>query len=425
MTQSSISAGIQGASEGHNLRSVKPETIFIIGAGFSRHAGLPVTTGFTSAILEARDRHPGPSRIAVDFLSHFISAAFHRSKVAGARWWPELEDLLTCVDLSANSGHYLGTGFPAADLRTVRRVILASTIRMLNSKYDEGRRKKGRSEWQMLERFFASIDPGRVGFINMNWDTVVERQLLISHSSASIEYGCDAQKAGIPDLPNLDDYSNERKYLKKLREGLTITLDHRRPNEDSLVTPLVKIHGSANWLYCDNCRRLFWVPPDQSNWVADQLITERDLSCIERHLRRKRDFKPVIEKLRQRPRVKCFCSDNVDLSTRIATFSYRKSLDFSMFQKSWFEAEQLLMDAERWIFIGYSLPPADYEFKYLLKRTQLCRSKSPQFIVVSGGGRSAVARTRENYQRFFGNRIRKSDFFVHGLSDDAFKAIFR
>jgi hypothetical protein len=96
-----------------------------------------------------------------------------------------------------------------------------------------------------------------------------------------------------------------------------------------------------------------------------------------------------------------------------------------MFQKSWFEAEQLLMDAERWIFIGYSLPPADYEFKYLLKRTQLCRSKSPQFIVVSGGGRSAVARTRENYQRFFGNRIRKSDFFVHGLSDDAFKAIFR
>jgi len=296
---------------------------------------------------------------------------------------------------------------------------------MLNSKYEEGRKRKGREEWQMLERFFNHIDPARVGFVSMNWDTVVERQLLIAHNNTSIEYRCDAQKAGIPDPPNRDDYSNTRKYQKRLREGLTIALDHKRRNEDCLVVPLVKIHGSTNWLYCDNCRRLFWVPPDQSNWVANQLITERDLTCIERHLREKRDFKPVIEELKKRPRVKCFCSDNVDLSARIATFSYRKSLEFAMFQKSWFAAEQLLREAKRWIFIGYSLPPADYEFKYLLKRTQLCRSASPQFIVVSGGGRSAVTRTRENYQRFFGNSVRKSNFFGGGLSDEAFNAIFR
>jgi len=51
---------VQDATEGLNMLSVKPETVFIIGAGFSRHAGLPITTGFTTAILEARGKHPGP-----------------------------------------------------------------------------------------------------------------------------------------------------------------------------------------------------------------------------------------------------------------------------------------------------------------------------------------------------------------------------
>ena len=36
-----------------------------------------------------------------------------------------------------------------------------------------------------------------------------------------------------------------------------------------------------------------------------------------------------------------------------------------MFQKSWFSAEKLLLAAENWIFISYSLPAADFEFKYL------------------------------------------------------------
>ena len=35
-----------------------------------------------------------------------------------------------------------------------------------------------------------------------------------------------------------------------------------------------------------------------------------------------------------------------------------------MFQKSWFSAERLLRNAKNWIFIGYSLPAADFEFTF-------------------------------------------------------------
>jgi hypothetical protein len=93
-------------------------------------------------------------------------------------------------------------------------------------------------------------------------------------------------------------------------------------------------------------------------------------------------------------------------------------MDFPMFQKSWFSAENLLREASNWIFIGYSLPAADFEFKYLLKRVQLSRRSPPNFAVVSGGSRAE--RAYQHYQRFFGRKIRKTEnFFFHGLDKNA------
>lgn len=93
-----------------------------------------------------------------------------------------------------------------------------------------------------------------------------------------------------------------------------------------------------------------------------------------------------------------------------------------MLQKSWFAAEEILRAANRWVFIGYSLPAADYEFKYLLKRTQLSRSYEPQFIIISGGTKKDVRRTYDNYQRFFGRAVKKSHFFDSGLTREAIVA---
>jgi hypothetical protein len=131
----------------------------------------------------------------------------------------------------------------------------------------------------------------------------------------------------------------------------------------------------------------------------------------------------TIPELRQRPWVNCLCANSVPLGIRVATFSYRKALDFPMFQKSWFAAEQLLRSAKRWAFIGYSLPAADYEFKYLLKRTQLCRPKEPEFIVVSGGNNHDARRTYDNYHKFFGRSIKKVAFFSAGLNQEAVDTI--
>jgi hypothetical protein len=92
-----------------------------------------------------------------------------------------------------------------------------------------------------------------------------------------------------------------------------------------------------------------------------------------------------------------------------------------MFEKSWLSAERLLRGADKWVFIGYSLPAADYEFKHLLKRVQLSRKVPPQFVVITGG--SDCHNTYLNYQRFFGRDIKENEnFFPDGLSPRAIKA---
>jgi hypothetical protein len=205
-----------------------------------------------------------------------------------------------------------------------------------------------------------------------------------SHGVRKFDYGCDAISATL------------RTAHKEIKETETT----------GTSVPVVKMHGSVNWLYCDNCRSLFSMQADQTYKVAGQLLSSEDWKRIDPDTPHAND------------RWHCGRCGGNSLGTRFATFSYRKALDFPMFQKSWFSAERLLREANNWIFIGYSLPAADFEFKYLLKRVQLSRRSSPNFAVVSGGERAEQA--YQHYQRFFGRKIMKSEnFFFHGLDKDA------
>jgi hypothetical protein len=260
----------------------------------------------------------------------------------------------------------------------------------------------------------------------MNWDTVVERKLALSQGRLRVDYCCDAIPAHIPDPPEPDSFSSAKAYQKEIstHRGIIATAPEEQRRKLQGGVPVVKIHGSANWLYCDNCRQLFWVHPDQSECIARQLIRSDDISRIAAFLKnRGKEAAPTIAKLKLQPPVRCQCSSDVVLGSRIATFSYRKALDFPMFQKSWLAAEDLLRTAKKWVFIGYSLPAADYEFKYLLKRVQLSRANPPEIIVVSGGTAKGVRLAYKNYRKFFGRGITKKVFFDKGPTDDVARAI--
>jgi hypothetical protein len=368
--------------------------VYIVGAGFSKYAGLPLQSNFTEALLAARDTKTHPMYPLTRHLARFTHDAFDHSESAWAKHWPNLEDLFTNIDLAANTGHHLGQEHSPSELRTTRRVLLARMMYMLNKRYVEAERNKS-NEWKKLDRFFKHLDVDHSAFVSINWDTVIERRLTERRNLVDFDYGCGALAAR---FPNKGHVVAERRFAS-----------------ESKRMPVVKIHGSVNWLYCDNCRQLYWFPPDEAVRVAMQLITAREAKRL-----KVRDAEAC-------ERWRCPNCSSVPLTTRIATFSFLKALDFPMFEKSWVSAERLLRNANKWIFIGYSLPGADYEFKHLLKRVQLSRKKPPEFAVITGGSDADTDYTYMNYQRFFGRDIKKdikkdANFFHEGLSEAAIKA---
>jgi hypothetical protein len=222
----------------------------------------------------------------------------------------------------------------------------------------------------------------------MNWDMVIERGVAAQQNIELVDYGNNARAA-------------------KFSSG---DLTRPRSVPDAEKLHLLKPHGSINWLYCDACREVFWVPPAETELVAQTLFQLRDWHAV----------------LGQPPRMAppkslqphCPHYKSQSLGTRIATFSFRKALDFPMHAATWSTAETHLKGASDWIFFGYSMPAADFEFKYLLKRVQLTERPPPDITVIAGGDRTAATETINRYKKFFGDLAGERHYFMDGLTPE-------
>lgn len=360
-----------------------PGNLLIVGAGFSFNAGLPLASEFTPALLDvgAAGLDP-PSRPLVDYIKKFVDTAFGEGRSRSAKQWPELEDLFTVVDLSANTGHHLGPDYSAADLRVVRRAIIVRMIRMFSLSYRR-RQLSPDTNWRRLEQLFEGFDHETTAVLSMNWDTVFEQGLARTQGIRNFDYGCSARAAS---------YSgNELKF-------------RNRPGE---VGRVLKPHGSVNWLYCDACRENLWVPPSENLRVANTLFRRRDWQNLTGGR-----VPSAVETLEP----KCLNCSATALGTRFATFSYRKALDFPMHAASWRTAETFLKNSINWVFFGYSMPSADFEFKHLLKRVQLSEPLRPRITVITGGADGPA--TIERFERFFGKVSRERTYFTDGLTNE-------
>ncbi|MEA1071218.1 hypothetical protein [Sphingomonas sp. LY160] len=329
-------------------------------------------------------KRDGPSTLLVQFLRKFADEVFGNGGAVADADWPWLEDVFTTIDLAANTGHHLGRSYSAADLRTVRRCFLIRMIRMLEIRYRREAKSAG-PRWEALQTLYRTVNFETSVFLSMNWDTVVEDALWRERGVRRFDYRCGAKPVVIDDLG-------------------TVQLNTRP--KGSSTAYVLKPHGSINWMYFDSCRQVFWFQPRYSERIADRLFKSTDADRIERLT----GNRPKIRTLQG------FCpSCQVNaLSTRFATFSFKKALDFPMYGSTWREAENKLRSAQNWIFFGYSMPSADYEFKYMLKSSYLGRSDRPRIILITGG--EDATSTVQNYRRYFGrDSIKNEDIFTDGL----------
>jgi hypothetical protein len=337
------------------------DTVFILGAGFSKESGLPVTSEFADSLLDptfAGDL----DTVITGALEEFLKDCFRWTRPDPL---PTFEDMFTMIDLSAGSGHNIGRSFTPKRLRAIRRMLIYRLFAILDRSFHHSENTAA-----ILNHFVGK--PNRAHFVVLNWDIVLEKYVNGCFTDAAVDYCADISGW----------------------HGAHIGLNSR-------TISVAKIHGSANWVYCDNCRSLFFDPDGKLALHIRAGIQKADFRLFDEGFSDNRFDEAVGLPSSVRDCRRCQSA----VGSHIATFSLRKSFRTHGFTSSWLAAEQMLTKAKNWVFLGYSLPDADFEFKNLLKTCQLKwsdKKKYPKEITVVTCRNNGVA---DRFRAFLGRDV--------------------
>lgn len=305
-------------------RPDRSKTVYVFGAGATKAVGGPTQQELLEDMLAAERQEAGPWPEL-----QFVRDVFLRgSAVPGS--FP-LEDAMTLLDRAILDGVSV-RGYATRDLMDVRRNIVARIAKVLRIRLE-------RPMDPAIGDFASAVlskrasNPDRhydpLAILTFNWDIVLDHPLY----EAGLRAGHD-----IP----IVDYCTYTYSLD--RHEFSMSPHHARalgiPN-----VKLLKLHGSLSWLACPNCNRLF----------ADfrQKITEYAFGRITTHRNTCRFCEPA---------------EDFRLEPVIITPTLMKDFRLIHLRNVWHNAFIELTEASRVVFVGYSLPLADFEARSLFAR---------------------------------------------------------
>jgi NAD-dependent SIR2 family protein deacetylase len=349
----------------------KAEVAIILGAGFSKNAGIPLQNEFSNMILSSCF-NDSIDIVITNAIKVFLKKVFNWEE---GNELPTLEDIFTMIDLSTGTGHNLGRAYTPKKLRALRRMLIYRCFQILDYRFEHS------NEIDQLLKFYLPDDREILThFVVLNWDIVLERHLESIHNNPLIDYCIQAKPWG-------SDYGSNPSVS------------------------IAKVHGSSNWVYCDNCHSVFYDRDRKLSLKIKAGLIKSDFRLFDESFSDKA-FDDAIQLLpTERECHCCKCA----VGPHIATFSYKKSFRTHAFSSSWMAAEQILDQADNWIFIGYSLPDADYEFKHLLKSSQLKLSSTGKYTKHINVVLYHDDKAQFRYETLFGKG--KINIFQDGLTE--------
>jgi hypothetical protein len=279
--------------------------VYILGAGFSYNAGLPLMSNFLTVMRESMDwleQSQRPEITAIDEVFEFrlrASGAAYRTKVDVEN----IEELFSLA--SASENELVARAIPSA---------IAATL-----EYAEQRTSYIPLSWQ---------DPP-----NFTQTTTTTKRVPIYDVYAGLISGRFCRSA-IGEMRNTVITFNYDTLLENSLAALQIPFDYYIPNahlhdsarailQDQTALPVLKLHGSVNWG--------IQITQDSPSTIYG---TYRDLRDV--------GDKPLL-----------------------VPPTWRKSFG-GVLIKVWEEALKALKEATRIVIVGFSIPPTDTHFKYLL-----------------------------------------------------------
>lgn len=227
-----------------------------------------------------------------------------------------LEDIFTSFDKSTQSHEYL-QHYTYHQMDEIRYSIMCLFIYYL-AKYTLEHNYTNRAYLNFIHYIETHRTTAPLTLITTNWDTLLEKYL----EQSNIRYTFPI---------------NDRRLF-----------DNAMPSIDSKRTvELIKLHGSIDWLKCLGCGSLQICTTEQ---VSSFLFKDGESQSCTRCHRSTQEYDMLLQ-------------------PEIITPTMVKSLSSKLYRELWDAAETSLRDATHIIFVGYSLPIADFEFRYLLQKS--------------------------------------------------------
>jgi hypothetical protein len=375
------------------------KVVYVLGAGFSIPAGAPTQAQILDDILNL-DVWPERVGSAKNRLEAFltIDLRIRREDIPQIA----LEDVYTPIDRCIADG----TSFKsksAAELKQIRED-LGYLISVAISRRITRRLSTGDANSQYIRAFARYLvakakkkadyakdakdsslakayDP--LAIISLNWDILLDNAIHSELCERHPDIEGDYDPYGVVDYCCY--ISSVEAGDRRIRSGLW-SLGCRGYN-----VKLLKLHGSMNWLQCPNCQRLF------VQYGLKEDILERVGETWCRH---------------------CLKSGYENrLAGSLVMPTFLKDLTNFQVKLVWQNAGVELMEAKHLVFIGYSLPNADFEFRQLLSR-MVHQDATIEVVLRKGTGDENMRRyesTKDRYQQFFGDRQIK--FHSDGVTD--------
>jgi len=357
---------------------MKNKTVYILGAGFSAAANAPMQSDIVKEIFRLNLQNPGifnQDKITAfkDLLNNtlYIQESLH-SKIP-------LEDIFTPLDRCIADN----ISFRNLDVNEVNEIretvyyLIGVTLKELLS-YNIQKEYIEKFAKYLFENCTARKDLGykdsetdKVAVISTNWDILLDNSLndliVKKNEKAVVDYCC-----------HISSY-NENAH--KIKPGLEIL------GQGGFNIKLLKLHGSYNWLQCPRCLRVY-IDFDEKLVVNQEYLKEKCRHC---------DSNFGIH-------------NSHILTSNLIMPTFLKDFSNPQYKLIWQNAGVELAEASKVVFIGYSLPQADFEMRQLLSR-----------MIRENAKIEVVTRPQLNddlemrYRVFFGKR--EIDFHFEGVEN--------
>lgn len=363
------------------------KTVYFLGAGFSADAGGPIQNQIIQFILDPEfarifDYKPFIKQARLDFINFIKEKLLIPDSLIEKI---SLEDIFTPIDRAISSGKSF------KDIESKRLVELREKFHFLMGSaikfgVDNENNKDYINEFAKYINTIAKkrLENGldEISVITTNWDILLDNSLedltrrysIINEDKlAVVDYCCY-----ISSLEKNDEY---------IKPGLLAL------GKGGYNIKYLKLHGSMNWLHCPNCQRMYVK-------FGEKTILQNKQHC--RHCMVNYKFSEN--------------ESSIELRGNLLLPTFIKDLSNIQIQLIWQNAGIELSEASKVIFIGYSLPQADFEIRQLLSR---CIPNHTEIEVVLYPFNKDIPKSQEQkenemlpWKTFFGKRIKNDDSFI-------------